>query len=183
MDKTNRWEIGNILLKTIGRIIPHGSKLLELGSGAGTAKLAEVFEMTSIEHQIEWLDKYNTKYIYAPIVEGWYKEQDIKEQLSSGYAGILVDGPNGSEPRALFLDHMDLFDLSVWIFFDDIHREPERNAFIRMADILGRAYGQYHDEEKAFGIVIPKGEVREFERMSLELGLMNYLNTREVELR
>ncbi len=181
MGDNNRWSIGNILLGAIGLIIPHGSKLLELGSGAGTGKLAEMFEMTSIEHQTQWLDKYNTRYIHAPIVDGWYREQNIKDQLSSGYAGILVDGPNGSENRARFVDHMDLFDLSVWIFFDDIHRETEHNAFIRMVDILGRAYGEYHDEEKAFGIVVAKGELREFERMALELGLRNYVNKREVE--
>ena len=43
--------------------------ILELGSGEGTTyQLSQFFNMISIEDQKEWVGKYDSDYIYAPLV-------------------------------------------------------------------------------------------------------------------
>lgn len=154
------WAIGDSLLQFIRHAIPEGASLLELGSGIGTQELAKTFKMTSIEHYSGWIGLYNSNYIHAPLVDDWYDRTIISRSLGNGYVGILVDGPSGSERRANFIWNVDLFDLSGWIFFDDIHREPECNCFIKLADKCGRQYAMLKDNNgKAFGVIVPESRV------------------------
>ena len=58
--------------------LPEGSKILEFGSGYGTIKLAEQYEVTSVEDNEEWLYlAQNNTYIYAPLVNDWYDWQAL----------------------------------------------------------------------------------------------------------
>jgi hypothetical protein len=156
------WAIGDSLLQFIYSALPEGASLLELGSGIGTQELAKKFQMTSIEHYSGWIGIYDTNYIHAPLIDDWYDRSIISSSLGNGYAGILVDGPSGSERRANFIWNVDLFDLSKWIFFDDIHREPECSCFIKLADKLGRQHAMVKDNKgKAFGVIVPKDVSRE----------------------
>ena len=59
--------------------VPAGSKVLEFGSGDGTAEMAKHFIMTSIEQDLKWVDKYDSRYIYAPLYDkNWYDWLDLE---------------------------------------------------------------------------------------------------------
>jgi hypothetical protein len=153
------WPISVELLLLIKDLIPPGSEILELGSGFGTGELAKTFKMTSIEHYSGWVGLYDSHYIHAPLVNGWYDASIIRQNVSNGYAALLVDGPSGSERRAKFIDHLNLFDLSKWIIFDDIHREHEYNCFVKLAGRVSRPHFMLQDTRgKAFGIIVPEEE-------------------------
>lgn len=154
-ETAGKWAISSNLLKMMVDILPTRSKVLELGSGYGTSELAKHFFMTSIEHNSRWVGIYDSNYIHAPIEDDWYKVSAIEEKIEGSYDALLVDGPSGSERRARFAQHMDLFDLSGWIFFDDIHREPECRAYMKLVDKLGRMHSEYEDDDKAFGVIVP----------------------------
>ena len=185
LEDMGTWPIGTTLLKFIRAAIPAPEgmttpSLLELGSGAGTEILAKTYAMTSIEHYSKWIDIYDSNYIHAPLVDGWYDTEKIKEALSGNaikFAGILIDGPSGSETRAKFINHMSLFDLSSWVIFDDIHRSLEYEAFMILANTLKRTYAAFQDiSGKAFGVIEPsEGSYTSLELLSKQLKLTYYL--------
>mgnify|MGYP003140961508 CR=1 FL=1 len=143
-----------------------GSTMLELGSGYGTKKLSEYFNMYSIENFIEFCGLYDSHYIYAPIKlydneytkpnlpeqKGWYDLQYFTDwKLPKNYDLILVDGPNGGMfGRGGFLKHLDLFKSDVPIIFDDINREPERLLMEEVAKVMNKKISII---DKATGIV------------------------------
>ena len=55
--------------------------LLELGSGRATAIFAKHYKVYSVEENPEWLNKYNSTYIHAPIKKGWYDIDILKKEL------------------------------------------------------------------------------------------------------
>ena len=61
------WAISKTCFDYIRELLPGGKVILELGSGEGTAELAKYYRMYSIENQKEWINKYDSTYIYAPI--------------------------------------------------------------------------------------------------------------------
>ena len=106
--------------------------------------------MYSIEHDKKYLNKYDSIYIYAPIVNGWY---DIKEVPD--YDLLLIDGPPSTIDgwvRLKFMDHIDLFKLDVPIVIDDVNRKPERMLMEQIAEHAGRFYTVYGDVKK-FAVV------------------------------
>jgi len=158
LEKLGGWSIQESCYNFITSILPEGSTILELGSGAGTGYLSQHYQMYSIENYPEWLNRYNSIYIFAPIKMynnewappdlpgeggkpqiGWYDVEAIKNGLPEKYDLILVDGPNGTFGRGGFLKHLDLFNTEVPIIFDDINRE-ERHLMIEVSKKIGRPY-------------------------------------------
>ena len=73
--------------------LPEGSKILEFGSGTGTIKLAEQYEVTSVEDNEEWLYlAQDSTYIYAPLVNDWYDWQALDILKNETFDLILIDG-------------------------------------------------------------------------------------------
>lgn len=151
------WTIGFDLHRTICALVPSGSNILELGSGAGTGLLAKHYTMYSVEHNREWLDRYDSHYIHAWCVDGWYNRELLEGKLPREYTALLVDGPPGPGNRKGMVDNLDLFDLAVWLFFDDVHREGELEVYRKLCDIISRPYVECADGTKKFGIVAAKG--------------------------
>jgi hypothetical protein len=89
------WAITESCLKWMVANVPAGSKVLEFGSGDGTAEMTKHFIMTSIEQDLKWVDKYDSRYIYAPIHDkNWYDWLDLEiGEIQDDYALILIDGP------------------------------------------------------------------------------------------
>jgi hypothetical protein len=159
MDKLGGWAIQESCYEFIKKTLPEGSAILELGSGIGTDYLSKHYTMYSIENYLEWVDKYNSTYIFAPIESyndkwtapdlpgegtakqsGWYNPELIKNNLPESYDLILVDGPNGRFGRGGFLKHIDMFNTNVPIVFDDIDRECEMQLMIKVAEHIKRKY-------------------------------------------
>jgi hypothetical protein len=114
--------------------------------------------MISIEDNMEWLGKYNSDYIHAPIKFyddnwvapniphniGWYDPKVLQLYLKDKkYDMLLIDGPAGwvgAPGRAGFLKHLDLFNTNVPIIIDDVQREQERILLDQISKILNRPY-------------------------------------------
>lgn len=117
--------------------VPAGATLLELGSGQASAKLAERWDLWSVEHSADWVGRYHSQYLYAPLTShGWYDLTGVT--LPEGYACILVDGPPNQFDRRQLLDHLDLFETSAAWVLDDTHRLTEHRLSLELGARLGR---------------------------------------------
>ena len=125
--------------------IPKGSTILELGSGKGTTRLVENYNVYSIEHSKKWMNRYGSNYIYAAIKNGWYDIEAIKKGIPKHYDLLLIDGPPrkidgvkiGRMPLA---DNIDLFNTDVAIIVDDSDRGREMKLLKNMVKKIGREY-------------------------------------------
>ena len=83
------WMLPNEAFSWIEERIPSGAVVIEFGSGDGSVRLSERFELYSVEHNVDWLHKSKSTYVHAPIVtnsvstsrneEGWYDESCFDE--------------------------------------------------------------------------------------------------------
>ena len=147
---------------------PSHATILELGSGEGTGRLLERFNVISIEHDEKFLGWYDSTYIHAPIEpfrkqcayfptdQGWYNRDVLKRELPKHrYDLILVDGPPNAIGRGGFYKWRMLFDLEVPIVVDDIHRERERKMIGLLSRELRRPYLVYAwSKRRHFGVIV-----------------------------
>lgn len=132
------------LFQWIRAHLPDGKHILELGSGpVSTQYLSEHYRLTSVEDNPEYVGKFNSTYIHAPIVSGWYSLGALRDKLPHDYDLILVDGPTGSEPRRGFLNNFFLFRYDVPIIFDDTWRQAEREMALEIAQKRSRQFRDY----------------------------------------
>jgi hypothetical protein len=122
----------------IDNLVPLGGTILELGSGLGDAKLIEKYNVYAVEHDSVWLDKVpGVNYIHAPLTPikptrwhpqhgGWYDPSTLKRIVPQlKYDLLIVDGPPGDVGRGGYLKYWDIFDPSVPVIMDDVHRYEE----------------------------------------------------------
>lgn len=151
------------LFDYIRKTLPEGSTILELGSGWGTGELAKYYTMYSVEHDEEWLDKYNTTYLHVPLKEHkplanhlttlWYDADILRDKLwKCKYDLLLIDGP--PQTRSGFYKYHDLFDTdAIWVF-DDMHREIDKRVVGSVASKLEKPYVVYCSEDgKPFAVL------------------------------
>ena len=123
------------LLKWVKNNIPAGHAILELGSGSGTTQeLSKTYQLYSVEHDKEWLRKYRSHYIHAPLVNGWY-DLNMRPLLPRLYNLLIIDGPPG-EDRVNIIKHFDMFLQYVPVIIDDTER-PGEKEIIRHLTGLG----------------------------------------------
>ena len=125
--KSDCWQLGPEALKFIQYNLAKGATILELGSGKGTAVLAQRYHMHSIEHDPTYLGLHDSNYIYAPLRAGWYCSHMLYGRIPN-YDLLLVDGPpSGAGPygRAQMIAHIKLFDLTKPVIIDDVNRVNE----------------------------------------------------------
>jgi len=117
----------------IMNILPQEATIVEIGAGYCSTKIfSEFYKLYSIENNKSFINLFNSNYIYAPIINGWYDRQIVKESLPSRYDLIFVDGPLGEGNRGGFLDNIDLFQ-NVPIMVHDTYRKAEHN----LAEMIG----------------------------------------------
>lgn len=119
------------VLQWVCENIPKESTILELGSGETTQKLIEAgYLMVSVEHDLSWVNKYGSLYIYAPLKGSWYDTTLLGQLKHISYELIIVDGPPAHtvetrKRRLGFLENLGLFDSSKPIIVDDCQRPVE----------------------------------------------------------
>lgn len=139
--------------------LPKGSTLLELGSGENSSTLSSHFKVYSIEHDPEWLNKYNTKYIHIPIAEHkhgpWYDRKIVAKVLPSHYDAVLVDGPPANIGRWPFYTYFDAcgFKHDVPYVLDDVNRASEYKLATRLSKLLKTNLNIHTAGEKYFGVL------------------------------
>lgn len=153
VNNLNGWAISEDLFIYIVETLPVGSTILELGSGTGTLELSKYYKMVSIEHDKEWLNKYDSHYIYAPLVDDlWYDGEILHRELKNiDYHLILVDGPPQHRRKGI-LNYFDLFNWNVPVIVDDINRQYDMDVAISLAKHLGKIPKVYKDS-KYFAVI------------------------------
>jgi hypothetical protein len=163
------WSIGPKTFQKITEILPHGSTLLEFGSGAGTNLLANFYKMKSIENDSAYINRYNsiyfnvplcsagTKYIAFPGDPYWFDEGILRSQIPviGQYDALLIDGPKGFR-GGLYYNH-SLFDFkNTIVIFDDVHCDDHHKLMTMIAADVNRTFSVYDDiNGKKFGVLDP----------------------------
>lgn len=141
------WAVDDFFFDYITKTFPEGSVMLELGSGTTTEKFSKLFTVHSIEHNKEWVGKFNSNYIHAPIKDygdyEWYDRDEIAKNLPEKYDFILIDGPPSKYGRMGFYHNMDLFNTDVPLLVDDTNRKTEKNMTKMISDKLNIPYKMF----------------------------------------
>lgn len=163
MSDESEHTINDDLYEFIRKTLPDGGVILELGSGEGTKRLAKHYKMYSVEHDKEWMNKYNSTYFYAPLKwhkplknhqgDVWYDATILKSHLEGlKYDLILIDGPPQS--RSGFVKYFNMFDSNAIMVFDDLQRSKENTIVKSIATKLKVPYVVYGaGSTKLFGVI------------------------------
>ena len=161
------WSFDTAVIRWIRAHIPAGSTILELGSGASTGVLAKHYRMFSVEHNLEWVGRYDSTYIHAPLVGGrgkchrggWYDAEVLKREMPAEYNMLLVDGPPARIPgmgvgpgRGAMLANIDIFRHDIPILLDDTNRAAERKLRDGIAAVLCCGWEEF-GQGKRFSVV------------------------------
>ena len=125
--------VGNIsptVIEFIYSRVKPGSAILEFGSGLGSRELSKAFHVTSIEHDLQFLNRFHSDYIHAELQESdqYYREDACRRALSKqDYDVVLVDGPpayqrGNCRSRLGFQKYVGHFRKNTVIIFDDVNR-------------------------------------------------------------
>lgn len=131
------WSIDVSLFNWMKSNVESGKDLLELGSGNSTNELCKLWNVYSIEENIDWVNRFHSRYIYAPIKENWYDLDIVKNNIPKNIDIILIDGPAHGD-RNGFFDNISMFlDLNPGILvFDDVDRVSDYNCYINVVNHL-----------------------------------------------
>lgn len=132
--------------------IPKGSTILEIGSGDGTDLLAKHYTMFSVENNPNWVGKFKSTYIHAPMKGAWFDVSVLEAQLPKEYDFILVDAPPAftEEARMGFFHNIHLFNTNVPIVIDDTNRAGEKKLADNLKKYLGKDYEEIQCSQKSF---------------------------------
>lgn len=118
-DRFGGWSIDQVVFGWMMSNLRIGSRILELGSGWATGKMAEYYTMNSIEDADSFIGKHKSNYIYAKSDSGWYDRTVLEAELPKiKYDLILIDGPEHNK-RWRIMENMDLFDWNKPVIIDD----------------------------------------------------------------
>lgn len=119
-----------------------GSTVLELGSGAGsTPALSKFYDLYSIEHQLEFVGKFNdaSKYIQMNLDSDAFYSDEKLATLNILYSLLLIDGPDTESRIHQFSLHLDFFNKSVpWVFDDYQYQTHWQTELHELAEKTGR---------------------------------------------
>jgi hypothetical protein len=140
------WVIPREAFEWIYKNLPHGSTILELGSGHGTKELVKYYNVYSIEQEKKWVDLVpESNYIYAPLKSYenvnphsccWYDDSCILE-LPEEYDLIIIDEPVGNN-RGNFIHFMSHFKKDVPYVIDDTNRDGDKKMALKIAEVLNK---------------------------------------------
>ncbi|MCB0359214.1 MAG: hypothetical protein KDD44_06250 [Bdellovibrionales bacterium] len=94
--------------------------------------------VVSVEHDQAYINRCGSHFIHAPIVDGWYDREILRDRLRGiEYDMLLIDGPPGHIGRQAVLENLDTIyfndqNPSV-VMIDDINRPAERRIFEALA--------------------------------------------------
>lgn len=156
------WAIPREAFEWIYENLPHGSTILELGSGNGTKELVKYYNVVSIEENEKWVDVVpESKYIYAPLMRYpyvnnhsccWYDESCLLE-LPDNYDLLIIDGPVGNN-RGNFIHFMDYFKKDVPYVIDDTNRGGDKEMALKVAEKLNKEIIEIKGHQKEIMILI-----------------------------
>ena len=156
------WAIPREAFEWIYENLPHGSTILELGSGNGTKELVKYYNVVSVEENEKWVDVVpESKYIYAPLKEYEYSnphsccwfDDSCLEQLPTEYDLLIIDGPVGNN-RGNFVHFMEHFKKDIPYVIDDTNRDGDKRMALKVAETLNKEIIEIKGWQKEMMILI-----------------------------
>jgi hypothetical protein len=123
--------------------VPLGSPILEFGAGlVSTAKLSRIYELTSIEHDENYIGAFPSNYIHAPLssIHGWYDVSKLFAIENEVFELAIIDGPPGSGNRFGILMNLNILKNCRAILIDDTDRPSERLLLELLSKELNKGY-------------------------------------------
>ena len=145
------WSLPDVTIDWIIKNIPKNSRILEFGSGMGSVELAGHFEMYSIEHDEEWLNKSKqVNYIHAPLQETedgmeWYDSEIVTNILKEPFDAIIIDGPPASIGRKEICNYLEFMREVPIIIVDDTQRDEEHEIAVVIQEEFARTAKTLHE--------------------------------------
>jgi hypothetical protein len=145
------WSITKECFDKIIEMLPFGSTILEIGSGNSTNILSKFYKMISIESNIEWMNKYNSEYIYVPCKQfnseifgqtNWLDIDILKSSLDGKKYDLLI--VDAGFDRVGIYDNLHLFNTNIPIIFDDTMAESYFKCANLVAKKLNKICTTYH---------------------------------------
>lgn len=126
-----------------------GSTIVELGSGyCSTKAFSLYFDTYSIDQNLDYINIFDSvKYLHAPITNGWYDRELVKNFLPKKYSLVFVDGPLGEGNRSGLIDNIDIFDKDSSFIFHDTYRGPEKKLANDIAKIINKEIFFYENSD------------------------------------
>lgn len=153
VNNLENWMLSKEAIDWILENIPKSSNILELGSGFSTEILSKSYKMYSIEQNKDWLDKFDSEYIYAPIEDGFYCKESLKS-IPKIYDLLIIDGPTESSGGRLgILDNLEYFYLECPILIDDTNRQDELDIANFLSVFTKRKVKTFEIHNKSFSII------------------------------
>ena len=166
------WALPDKAFQWIEENIPFGSNIVELGSGHGSARLSQNYQLWSIEHDEAWLGISSGTYIHAEIVPfsindqkgEWYNPEKFNNSLPEKYALLIIDGPPSAIGRNGILAHQELFNWDCHILVDDTHRPEDKLIAEQLSlqkslkQISFTEYFEQTDTNREFVVLSPSGD-------------------------
>jgi hypothetical protein len=150
------WSIEEELIRFLTSNLTSGLTILEFGSGNGTSKLLEYYQVISVEHDLKYFRKRSECHIciYSPIENGWYGRNFLREIQEYKIDAILIDGPPG-DLREGVLFNIDIFtEFTCPIIFDDVDREKDKQIMNQFCEHLGYSFKIFKGSKKSFAYCI-----------------------------
>lgn len=155
--KLGGWAIEREMIDFIKTKVPEQKAILEFGSGTGTDFLLEHYKVSSVEHDINFIQKRGQFHTcnHVPINYGWYDATILKSIVTDQcFDLILVDGPPG-ELREGILNNLDLFEeVDCPVIFDDVDRELDFKTMSIFCDRLKFSFQVIQGNKKKFAYCI-----------------------------
>ncbi len=124
---------------------PKETTILEIGAGyCSTKAFSTYYKLYSLENDINYCNLFNSHYIHAPLINGWYDIEKVK-LIPHDYQLIFLDGPVGEGNRSGFLSNIELFNNKADIIVHDTYRPAEHQLAIEIADKLNKKIDFHHN--------------------------------------
>jgi hypothetical protein len=133
------WSIEQQLFLWLSEKLPHQSTIIEFGSGNSTSELIKFWNVFSVEESVDWVNKYHSQYIHAPLKNEWYDLDALSTGLPKKYDLILVDGPAYGR-RMGFFENFQILNFQnsgcKFLVFDDVERPHDFECYSKVCDLL-----------------------------------------------
>lgn len=132
--------------------IEQNATILEFGSGDGSQRLSNRYDLWSIEHDDAWIGKTQSNYVHAEIVSnpwseklgetGWY-DPAFLDSAPEAVELIIVDGPVGTIGRGGILHVLERLPKFKYLLVDDTDRKEERALSEKICEMLHLKYTRF----------------------------------------
>ena len=151
------FSLADLVRQEMLKTIPMQSKVVEFGSGEGTAWMRQNWPVLSFEENEEWALKNPaegiSRVVHSPIEGNWFNAEMVYDEtmkfIGDDRFSLLIDGPTWRIGRQGCIPFVEaLLDRIDWIIIDDTHRGDETELALALMSITGKRAYEIRDAGK-----------------------------------